>query len=84
MVVKRKKVPSLKKRFPPRKKVCLFCKRKIETIDYKESTFLKSFLSERNKILPAKRTGTCGRHQRKLAQAIKRARLLALLPFVSE
>ena len=68
----------------PRKKVCAFCADKIETIDYKDVARLKRFLSERGKIIPRRVTGTCARHQRALTVAIKRARHLALLPYVSD
>ena len=67
-----------------RKKVCAFCAEKIEHIDYKDTLKLRRNLSERSKILPRRVTGTCAMHQRQLAVAIKRARTLALLPYVSE
>ncbi|MGI6264983.1 MAG: 30S ribosomal protein S18 [Acutalibacteraceae bacterium] len=67
-----------------RRKVCSFCVDKIETIDYKDVARLRRFMSERAKILPRRVTGTCARHQRDLTVAIKRARQIALLPFVSE
>ncbi|MEO0102806.1 MAG: 30S ribosomal protein S18 [candidate division WOR-3 bacterium] len=63
------------------KKGCSFCERSIKKIDYKEPT-LRNFLTERGKILPAKVTGLCAKHQRSLTKAIKRARNLALLPYV--
>lgn len=66
-----------------KKKVCAFCTEKI-TIDYKDVDRLRHFLSDRGKILPKRTTGTCARHQRKLAKAIKRARMMALLPFTSD
>ncbi|HHV80140.1 MAG TPA: 30S ribosomal protein S18 [bacterium] len=66
-----------------RKKVCAFCTEKI-VIDYKDIDRLRHFLSDRGKILPKRTTGTCARHQRKLARAIKRARIMALLPFTSD
>ena len=65
-----------------RKKTCRFCAEGIEEIDYKDVERLKNYLSERGKILPRRMTGTCAKHQRQLARAIKRARILALLPFV--
>ena len=68
----------------PRRKVCSFCVDKVETIDYKDVARLRRFISERAKILPRRVTGTCARHQRELTIAIKRARQLALLPFVSD
>jgi small subunit ribosomal protein S18 len=67
-----------------RKKVCQFCVDKVETIDYKETAKLRKYISERAKILPRRVTGTCAMHQRQLAVAIKRARVVALLPYVSD
>ncbi|MEI8360574.1 MAG: 30S ribosomal protein S18 [bacterium] len=63
-------------------KVCLFCQNNIKEIDYKDTMSLRRFLSGYMKILPKRRTGTCSKHQRKLATAIKRSRIMALLPFV--
>ena len=68
----------------PRRKVCNFCVDKVESIDYKDVARLRRFVSERAKILPRRVTGTCARHQRELTVAIKRARQIALLPFVSD
>ena len=67
-----------------RKKVCQFCVDKCEYIDYKDAAKLRRFISERSKILPRRTTGTCAMHQRQLTEAIKRARQIALLPFVTE
>ena len=67
-----------------RRKVCSFCVDKIDAIDYKDVARLRRFVSERAKILPRRVTGTCARHQRELTVAIKRARQIALMPFVSE
>ena len=67
-----------------RRKVCSFCVDRVEHVDYKDTSRLRRFLSERSKILPRRMTGTCARHQRDLTEAIKRARHLALLPFVTE
>lgn len=67
-----------------RKKVCSFCVDRIDVIDYKDVARLRRFISERAKILPRRVTGTCAGHQRELTVAIKRARHLALLPFISE
>ena len=67
-----------------RKKVCQFCVDKCEYIDYKDAAKLKKVISERSKILPRRTTGTCAMHQRQLTEAIKRARQIALLPFVTE
>jgi small subunit ribosomal protein S18 len=67
-----------------RKKVCNFCVEKAETIDYKDITKLKHYVTEKGKILPRRQTGTCSKHQRKLATAIKKARIMALLPFQAD
>jgi small subunit ribosomal protein S18 len=66
-----------------KKKVCKFCTQKLK-IDYKDADVLRRFITERGKILPRRITGTCAKHQRALALAIKRARTIALLPFVAE
>jgi small subunit ribosomal protein S18 len=68
----------------PRRKVCAFCVDKITHIDYKEHQRLRNFVSDRGKILKSRQTGTCTKHQRALAGAIKRARSIALLPYVAE
>ncbi len=73
-----------KPRYTPRRKVCAFCVDKIEDIDYKEVARLRRFLSDRGKVEPRRKTGTCARHQRVLSIAIKRARHLALLPYTAE
>ena len=67
-----------------RKKVCQFCVDKVAYIDYKDSAKLRKFMSERSKILPRRTTGTCAMHQRELTEAIKRARQIALLPYVTD
>ena len=67
-----------------RKKVCIFCADKVDFIDYKDSNKLRKFISERGKILPRRISGTCAKHQRELNTAIKRARNMALLPFVTD
>ena len=67
-----------------RKKVCIFCADKVQFIDYKDSAKLRKFISERGKILPRRVSGTCAVHQRELNTAIKRARNMALLPFVTD
>ncbi len=67
-----------------RKKVCQFCVDKATFIDYKDAAKLRHYISERSKILPRRTTGTCAMHQRQLTEAIKRARQIALLPFVTE
>ena len=68
----------------PRKKVCAFCQAKAESIDYKDVNTLKKYITEGGKILPRRMTGTCAKHQRLLASAIKRARIVDLLPFKGE
>ena len=67
-----------------RRKVCRFCADKIEHIDYKDVARLRNYVSERAKILPRRVTGTCARHQRDLTTAIKRARQIALVPFIAD
>ena len=66
------------------RKVCQFCVDKIDYIDYKDVARLRRCMSERAKILPRRVTGTCARHQRDLTTAIKRARQIALVPFVTD
>ena len=65
----------------PRRKVCMFCADKVQSIDYKDINRLKKFVSENGKIAPRRSTGTCAKHQRAVTTAIKRARQMALLPF---
>jgi small subunit ribosomal protein S18 len=67
-----------------RKKVCPFCADRKLTIDYKDAETLEKYISERGKILPTRITGVCAIHQRELATAIKRARVVALLPYVRD
>ena len=67
-----------------RKKVCAYCFEEGKSIDYKDVASLKKFISERGKILPRRITGTCAKHQRELTVAIKRARHIALMPYVCE
>ena len=67
-----------------RKKVCAFCVDRIYNIDYKDIPRLRRYVSERSKMIPRRVTGTCARHQRQLTTAIKRARHIALLPYVSD
>ena len=71
-------------RFGARRKVCAFCVDKIDNIDYKDAGKLRRYISERGKIEPRRKTGTCARHQRRLTIAIKRARHLALLPYTAD
>ena len=69
-------------RYVPRRKVCQFCSEGIDTIDYKDPSKLRRYIADTGKIEPRRKTGTCAKHQRALARAIKRARHLALLPYV--
>ena len=67
-----------------RKKVCPFCADKISKIDYKDADLLNKYITERGKIIPKRMSGVCAIHQRELASAIKRARILALLPYARD
>ncbi len=73
-----------KKFFFRRKRVCKFCVEKIEYVDFKDVKTLQQFIPERGKILPRRISGTCALHQRKLQIAIKRARIVALIPFATD
>ena len=73
-----------KKRGRRKKRVCAFCAEKVNTVDYKDVAKLRKFVSERGKILPRRITGNCAKHQRELTSAIKRARHIALMPYVAE
>ena len=68
----------------PKRKKCILCNNKIDYIDYKNIDLLKNFTNDKYKIQPKRTTGTCSKHQRKIATAIKRARIMALIPFVPE
>ena len=72
-----------KKQYFRRKKLCRFCVDKIDDINYKDTKLLNSFISERGKVTPRRISGVCAPHQRRLAEAIKQARSIALLPFSS-
>ncbi len=72
-----------RRRYAPRRKVCLFCVDKVKAIDYKDPNRLRRFLSDLGKMDSRRKTGTCAHHQRQLTQAVKRARHLALLPFTA-
>ena len=72
------------RKYTPRRKVCAFCVDKISYIDYKDVPRLRRYLSERGKIEPRRKTGTCAKHQRALAVALKRARHVALMPYTAE
>ena len=76
--------PMKRKPIRRRKKVCVFCADKNAVIDYKDVNKLKRYISERGKILPRRITGNCAKHQRALTVAIKRARHVALIPYVVE
>jgi len=83
MVKRKKQVKRPKRRFF-KKRVCMFCTEKIEEIDYKDVARLSRFITERGKMSSRRGSGVCARHQRKLARAIKRARYIALLPFIKK
>lgn len=68
----------------PKRRVCSFCVDKVEGVDYKDTARLKRYITERGKILPRRISGNCAAHQRQLTVAIKRARIMALLPFTVE
>ena len=72
-----------RRRIYVRRKICRFCADKSIVLDYKDSNLLKHFITERGKILPRRVTGTCAKHQRRLTNAIKKARIMALIPFTS-
>ncbi len=78
----KRKTTTRKKRVFHRRKVCRFCADASIVIDYKDSKSLRYFTTERGKIIPRRISGTCAKHQRLLTEAIKRARTIALLPFV--
>ena len=73
-----------RQRYTSRRKVCYFCAEKVKRIDYKDVDGLRRYLSDRGKIDPRRKTGTCAKHQRRLTIALKRARHLALLPYTAE
>ncbi len=79
---------STKKQVKPKRyrrpKVCPFCTGELEVTDYKDGRMLKRFMSETGKILPRRRTGVCAKHQRRLAMTIKRARIMAIVPFTEK
>ena len=79
-----KAIAGQKKQYFRRKKVCRFCVEKIDDINYKDVKLIGPFVPERGKILPRRISGTCAKHQRKLQTAIKRARQIALIPYVTE
>lgn len=75
---------TFRRYFLPKRKVCRFCQRNVREIDYKNVDILKRYILERGKISPRRMTGTCAFHQRRVSTAIKRARLLALLPYIED
>ncbi len=83
MRIRLQKVIKKREKFlPARKKFCRFCVDKTKTLDYKEVKKLEMFIRERGKIVPSRNSGNCAKHQRRLAEAIKQARFLSLLPYV--
>ena len=78
------KVKVKKYRKPSKKKVCAFCVAGEKTIDYKDIAKIRKYVTEKGKILPRRQTGVCSYHQRELANAIKRARNMALLPYLGD
>jgi small subunit ribosomal protein S18 len=78
-----KAIATGKKQYFRRKKVCRFCVDKIDDINYKDSRMLSSFISERGKITPRRISGVCTPHQKRLSEAIKQARSIALIPYAS-
>jgi len=76
--------PGGKKQYFRRKKVCRFCTEKIDNINYKEVRLISAFVAERGRIIPRRISGVCTPHQRRLSDAIKKARNIALLPFAAE
>ena len=79
---KSKSKSSAKKERRPKRKICTFCAERVEAIDYKDQARLRKYVSERGKILPRRISGNCASHQRALTVAVKRARVIAFLPFV--
>ena len=74
----------MRRGFKKRKKACQFCSDKAKEIDYKDLNRLRRYVTDRGKILPRRVTGNCAKHQRRVTIAIKRARMVALLPFISD
>ena len=84
VVKNEEKVVVKKFRKPAKKKVCAFCVAGEKSIDYKDVAKIRKYVTEKGKILPRRQTGVCSQHQRQLATAIKRARNVALLPYVGD
>lgn len=78
------KVSTKRYKKTSRRKVCSFCMDKSNYIDYKEVGKLRKYITEKGKIVPRRQTGTCAKHQRELSVAIKRARFMALIPYIGE
>ena len=82
---RREKRESMRGERTPRRKICQFCHDNVREIDYKDaSRFMKRYISDRGKIEPRRKTGTCAKHQRRLSVALKEARYMALLPYTAE
>jgi len=80
-----KKITNNKKNdLMQKERYCYFCVNNVDHVDYKNQQLLRRFISSYSKIVPRKRSGVCSKHQRQLAQAIKRARIMAILPFVTK
>jgi small subunit ribosomal protein S18 len=84
MAAKNTKRAAAKKDRRPKRKSCTFCAEKLNDINYKDTMRLRKYISERGKILPRRISGNCAKHQRALTVAVKRARVIAFLPFVAE
>jgi len=84
MAYERSPRPQGNNKWKPKRKVCSFCVDKVEYIDFKNVNKLRRYIAESGKIYPKRNTGTCAKHQRMLSSAIKRAREIALLPFVGD
>ena len=84
MAYERSPRPQGNNKWKPKRKVCSFCVDKVEYIDFKNVNKLRRYVAESGKILPKRTTGTCAKHQRLLSSAIKRAREIALLPFIGD
>ncbi len=83
-MIAEKSTDRKERRHSSRRKPCKFCADRVEAVDYKDVARLQKFTSERGKILPSRVSGNCAAHQRQLSQAVKRARHIALLPYVAE
>ena len=82
---RRDRASSMRSERPTRRKICQFCHDHVREIDYKDaSRFMKRYISDRGKIEPRRKTGTCAKHQRRLTVALKQARHMALLPYTAE